>query len=219
MIHVRRSSVVVSAVFLGVACTAKKDAADTTVAAAPSAAPAPADADAALMTQGTDLMYKKGDPIAAEQIFRQILQRNPSHYGAHYQLAAAVDRSGRPTEARPMWQDMLKRAQDINDTATIRLVQTRLAAPDTVSQEAMMAIGLNLLYTANNPALAVDQFRRVLAKNPTHYGATYQLAVALDRAGKRDEGRAQWQKVLAAATAIKDEKVADSARARLAEAK
>ena len=78
-----------------------------------------------------------------------------------------------------------------------------------------MAGGLNLLYTQNNPAAAAQQFRKVLEKNPTHYGATYQLAVALDKTGKPAEARPLWIKFLGMATAVKDDKNADVARARL----
>lgn len=172
-------------------------------------------ADSALMAKGMDLMYQKGDPVGAEQTFREVLQHIPNHYGAHFQLPAAVDRAGRPAEARPMWQDMLKLAQGISDTATIRLVQARLAAPDTVGYAQMMVLGTNLLYAQNNPAAAADEFRKVLALKPTHYGATYQLAMALDKSGKHAEARPLWTKMLEMATAVKDQPTADTARARL----
>ena len=187
------------------ACATKSDT--------PAAAPDP---DAPLMTRGVDTMYKFGDPVAAEAIFRQVLQHNPSHYGAHYQLAVALDRGGRPTEARPAWDDVLKNATAIGDTATARTARTRLAAPDTASQEAMMILGVDLLRHKNNPSGAADVFRKVLQRNPTHYGATYQLASALDMSGRSAEAKTLWQKMLGMATAIKDTATARTARERLA---
>jgi Tfp pilus assembly protein PilF len=169
----------------------------------------------ARMKEGLTLMYERNDPYGAELAFRDVLKANPSHYGAHFQLARAIDREGKPAEARPMWQEMLKSAESINDTATANMVRARLAMPDTVSVEAMMATGVNALYRMNDPNGAAEQFRKVLEKRPTHYGATYQLAAALDKAGKRAEAKPLWEKVLAMATTYKDDSTAATARARL----
>jgi Flp pilus assembly protein TadD len=209
MIHLHRSFVVASVSLLMAACGTDNSGVAT------SAASSGGSADSASMAQGMDLLYQKGDPIGAERTFRDLLQRNPNHYGAHYQLAAAIDRAGRPGEARQMWQDMLKLAEGANDTATIRLVKARLAAPDTVGYAQMMVIGTNLLYAQNNPTAAAEEFRKVLAIKPTHYGATYQLGVALDKAGKHEEARPVWTKMLEMANAIKDQSTADTAKARL----
>src|SRR5688500_15771117 len=144
--------------------------------------------DAVMMAAGLNLL-NSGDAAGAEQTFRNVLKHNPTHYGAHFQLAKALDNGGKAAEARLMWNEVLKLAANSNDTATTRIAQTRLAQPDTVSQAAMMAVGLGLLYKQNNPAAAADEFRKVLERNPNHYGATYQLATALDRSGKEAEAR------------------------------
>ena len=83
------------------------------------------------------------------------------------------------------------------------------------SQDAMMRLGLDLMFRQANPSAAVAQFRGLLARNPTHYGATYQLASALDRAGQPDQARPVWVKVLGMATQIKDEATIQTAKARL----
>jgi uncharacterized membrane protein len=84
------------------------------------------------------------------------------------------------------------------------------------SEEATMKAGLDLLYEGRNPGAAEPFFRRVLERNPAHYGATYQLAVALDRTGKADEARRLWEAVLRMADGYKDSQTAATARARLA---
>jgi Flp pilus assembly protein TadD len=86
-------------------------------------------------------------------------------------------------------------------------------APET--DEALMKAGLDALYTQKDPNTAAALFRKVLERNPTHYGATYQLAAALDRAGKPDEARPLWEKVLPMAEGYNDKPTADMARARL----
>ena len=175
----------------------------------------PADPDAALMERGVSLLYQSADPIGAETAFREVLQRNPSHYGAQYQLAVALDRGGRPGEARTRWQSVLDNAERIQDTATARTARARLAAPDTASEAAMMALGLDLLYRQKDPTAAAAQFRDVLRRNPTHYGATYQLATALDQSGQERQARALWEKVLGMASTYRDTATARTARRRL----
>lgn len=183
--------------------------------AAATQSPADAAAQAAVMQHGLDLVYKTNDPIDAIDTFRVVLKMNPTHYGAQFQLAKALDLSGRPTEARPVWNQVLTAAEAINDTATIATAKARLAQPDTVSQAGMMTIGLNLLYVKGNPAGAADEFKQVLAKNPNHYGAHFQIAKALDQAGKPDEAKPYWQQMLTMAQSIKDQPTIDAAKTRL----
>jgi Tfp pilus assembly protein PilF len=169
----------------------------------------------ARMKEGLTLLYETKDPFGAEIAFRDVLKANPTHYGAHFQLARAIDYEGKPAEARPMWEEVLKSAESIKDTSTMQMARTRLAAPDTVGVDEMMAAGVNYLHAQNNPTAAAEQFRKVLERNPTHYGATYQLAVALDKSGRAAEARPLWQKVVGMATTYKDEKTAEEARTRL----
>ena len=81
--------------------------------------------------------------------------------------------------------------------------------------QAAMRAGLAALYQSNDPAAAVARFREVLARNPTHYGATLQLAKALDRAGRPDEALEAWKKILAMAEAVSDADTIGTARARI----
>jgi Tfp pilus assembly protein PilF len=171
--------------------------------------------EASLVQKGLDLLYKTGDALAAVDTFRAVLKANPTHYGARFQLAKALDLSGKPAEARPIWEQVLGAAEAVKDTVTSSTARMRLAQPDTASQVGMMNQGLNLLYAQFNPSAAAEQFRKVLERNPTHYGATFQLAKALDQAGKPDEARPYWEKSLTMAEGINDRTTADAARARL----
>src|SRR5207245_8530124 len=87
--------------------------------------------------------------------------------------------------------------------------------PAVEDQAAAMQAGLDALYTQRDPQAAVIEFRKVLSANPTHYGATYQLAAALDAAGRQDEARPLWEKMLALAEGSGDQPTAAPARARL----
>ena len=112
-------------------------------------------------------------------------------------------------------------AEGARDKPTADRARARLAAPDVASEEAtqqsMMNAGLDALYRRGDPAAAAAQFRKVLDRNAGHYGATFQLATALDRAGKPVEARPEWERVLKMAEGFNDAQTAATARARLSE--
>jgi hypothetical protein len=91
--------------------------------------------------------------------------------------------------------------------------RTSAAGPADVG--AAMQAGLDALYKERRPDVAVERFPEVLRRNPAHYGATFQLAAALDAAGKAADARAVWKTVLGMAEAYGDKSTADFARARL----
>src|SRR5262249_8055400 len=156
------------------------------------------------------------DPQAAVPEFQKVLAANPSHYGATFQLAAALDAAGRSDEARPLWEKMLTLAESSGDQQTATTARTKLGQPPVATEETLMRAGLDALYQRHDPTGAAAEFQQVLAKNPMHYGATFQLAAALDAAGRPQEARPYWEKALAMAQRYADTETADRARARLA---
>ena len=170
-----------------------------------------------LMSAGVDALYAKNDAKTAIEKFHKVLDQNPVHYGATYQLATALDRAGKRDEARPYWEKMLTLAEASRDDKTIAIARARLGRPLLKPEETGMKAGLDALYGQKDPVAAAVEFRRVLAANPDHYGATYQLATALDRSGKPAEARPLWEKVLAMAEGYKDAQTVATARARLAQ--
>jgi len=83
--------------------------------------------------------------------------------------------------------------------------------------EVAAGMALGLIRLRRDAAAAVDVFSGVLARSPNHYGALYQRAVSLEKAGRPDEALAAWQAFLRAAEAAKDEANVARARARIAE--
>jgi Flp pilus assembly protein TadD len=79
----------------------------------------------------------------------------------------------------------------------------------------LMKKGLDELYAKNDPSRAVTTFEQVLRENPEHYGAHYQLSVALDRAGRRDDATRRWEKTLALAKQYGDKETIQRIQARL----
>ncbi|MGH7769499.1 MAG: tetratricopeptide repeat protein, partial [Candidatus Binatia bacterium] len=167
---------------------------------------------------GLYALYNRRDPHAAVVEFRKILERNPKHYGAAFQLARALDQAGKPKEAKPLWEKVLAMAQDYNDKETADAARARLTRSDVMqlAQQETMKKGLDLLYTRRDADAAAGEFRKILEQNPHHYGATFQLATALDRAGKTKEARPLWEKMLKLAEAAKDKETAKTAKERLA---
>src|SRR5262249_56849452 len=89
-----------------------------------------------------------------------------------------------------------------------------LGPPPGATEETLMRAGLDALYQRHDPTTAAAEFQQVLANNPTHYGATFQLAAALDAAGQAKEARPYWEKALAMAQRYADTDRAASTRAR-----
>jgi tetratricopeptide (TPR) repeat protein len=170
----------------------------------------------ALMKSGVDSLYAKSDPEAAAKAFRRVLAKNPEHYGANFQLAVALDRSGKSAEARPLWEKSLAMAEAIKDETTADTARKRLGLPGPSPEDAAMKAGLDALYEKKDAVAAVVEFRKVLEVNPNHYGATFQLARALDQAGKPAESRPFWEKALRMAEGLKDAETAKTAKERLA---
>ncbi len=79
-----------------------------------------------------------------------------------------------------------------------------------------MKQGMQALYDRNDPGAAEELFRKVLAANPDHYGANYQIGVALDRLGKRPEARPYWEKSLKLAQRYADAPTLRTVQDRLA---
>lgn len=81
------------------------------------------------MDDGLSALYTRHDAPTAVERFRDVLARNPGHYGARVQLAKALDTAGRPADARPVWEAVLAAAEGIGDSATVLMARTRLGEP------------------------------------------------------------------------------------------
>jgi hypothetical protein len=99
-------------------------------------------------------------------------------------------------------------------TGTVKAAHfERLIAVKDVA--ALMQEGLASLYERSDAETAIARFQAVLVRSAYHYGATVQLAKALDAADRRGEAEVQWRRVLDYAELIGDEQTARDARARL----
>ncbi|HUK12277.1 MAG TPA: glycosyltransferase family 39 protein [Thermoanaerobaculaceae bacterium] len=96
----------------------------------------PADAEAALRTASAeqlmatalDARFRRHDLDAAIRLFRQLLAADPGHYGASYQLAAALDAAGDASAALAAWRAFLPSAERAGDAASAATASARIAA-------------------------------------------------------------------------------------------
>jgi tetratricopeptide (TPR) repeat protein len=124
--------------------------------------------------------YYRGDAL------RRLGRLDPAL--AEYRRATAIDAyhtdawfgTGQLLEHRRAWREAAA-AYD------------RALAADPTRADAAMAAGLIYHYRLGDPRTAVARYRSVLALVPSHYGAHYQLAVALLAEGRRDEAEAAWR--------------------------
>ena len=84
--------------------------------------------EAQLMKSGLDLFYTQGRPADGAAEFRKVLDLNPGHYGARFQLAFALESSGQRQEARKEWKRVLEMALRFKDTGTADSARQHLVA-------------------------------------------------------------------------------------------
>lgn len=156
-----------------------------------------------------------GEFAAARDDFLRSLPISLERYRNAKGLATAYAGLGDVTRCREQTDRMLS-LDSAAATADLTRIRACVRNPnaDAKSSETRMAEGLSFL-RKGAPVAAAAKFREILADNPTHYGAHYQLAVALDRAGKASDARVLWEKVLRMAEGYNDQATASTARARL----
>src|SRR5262249_11670678 len=81
------------------------------------------------MKAGLEALYQRNDPGSAIAQFSKVLELNPDHFLATLQLASALDRAGRPGDARPYWERALTLAEAAQDEKTQAAVRARLRGP------------------------------------------------------------------------------------------
>jgi len=150
--------------------------------------------------------YQAGRYQAAIDAARAALAKDPNLAEAYNNIAVSSLQLRRYDEAMEAAQTALELKPDF-DLARFNLMwiqREKAAAGNTTVVEKLMRQGLDLLYTQRNPGAAIERFHQVLALVPDHYGASYQLAAALQQAGQLVEARSQWIKALGMARANDD---------------
>jgi len=113
--------------------------------------------------------------------------------------------------------ELIPDRRDIMASSGIGATQTRhfeqLVA--NLKADRAMKAGLVAMYEQKNPRAAIPRFLETLANRPDHYGATFQLAKALDQAGDSTSALPIWKRMLDMARAQGDEATVKLVRSRL----
>jgi protein O-mannosyl-transferase len=178
------------------------------------------------------LETRAGDDPASLRWADEAVRCNPGLAIARAHRAATLERLGRTDEALAeylettridaahagAWLAQGKLLEARGEWAAAAAAYDRALAADPTSTEAAMRAGLVRHYRLGDSATAVERYRTVLALDPAHYGAHYQLAVALLGAGRRDDARAAWARFVPMAQALGDQRSIDGAPAELRQA-
>jgi tetratricopeptide (TPR) repeat protein len=163
----------------------------------------------AALNAGREWM-KRGHLAEARASFDRSLSLMPLNPYLFMNISVLEAAERRPAEALTAAKRALELAP--NNPIARQYYEQALAG---AGEAGLMERGLDALYRRADPGAAVEAFAAVLARNPEHYGATYQSAVALERLGRIGEARKTWVKVLRLAASYDDAPTARTANEHL----
>lgn len=169
------------------------------------------------MNQGVSLLHELGDPEAAIRHFSAVLEHNPEHYGALYQIASAFEQTQKLRLAHLTWAKFKPMARQSGDTPSLNHAQARIATLESqmIALEEQMGKGVDLLHVQGRPADALPYFEDVRSAWATHYGARYQHALALEQTGQNGAAEGAWLQFLGAAEAANNREDTEAANAAI----
>jgi cytochrome c-type biogenesis protein CcmH/NrfG len=97
------------------------------------------------------------------------------------------------------WRGLARTAEAEARWAEAGAAFDRIVALDPTDVSARIAAGVIHRLRLEDPGAAVVYFRDVLTREPDHYGARFQLALALFAAGDEVGARAEWRRFAALA--------------------
>ena len=124
-----------------------------------------ADSAASLLARGIQA-HNAGSLDAALEFYRQVLQKEPGHHQAHYNIGQIYNARNQNTEARREYEAALK------------------TAPNFLN--ARLNLGV-MLYRERQFGAAADAFREVLRADPNHAQALFNLGISLLELGQIKE--------------------------------
>lgn len=171
------------------------------------------------------LEARVGDLDASLRWADEAVRCNPGFALTHHYRGSALERLGRYGEALTEYRAVT--AIDAQHTnawfAQAKVLERdaswqeaadaydRAVLSNPLYAEAAMLAALLYHYQLGKPEVAVERYRRVIALDPKHYGAHYQLAKALLASGHADEAREAWKAFVPLAVEIGDQATLASA--------
>jgi hypothetical protein len=136
----------------------------------------------------------RNDARRAAVLWRRRASRYPADTAAWRMAAEALDASGQVDEGRRIWLKVRELALRSGDKTSMDAAHDRLDDPEEeIAEAGWMNDALAALYQKNDPPTAVSLLKTILAQTPAHFGASFQLARALEAAGQKKEALEQWK--------------------------
>ncbi|MFN8545552.1 MAG: tetratricopeptide repeat protein [Candidatus Binatia bacterium] len=171
------------------------------------------------------LEAREGNTAASLRWADEAVQCNPGLALAHYHRALAFERLDRGDEALAEYQQTVaidpvhfaawlaqgRLLEQHGQWAAAAAAYDGALAANPGSAEAAMLAGVLYQHRLGDGVRALERFDGVLRRDPGHYGAHYQRAVALLALGRTAEARAAWRTFLPMARAIGDQDSIDAA--------
>jgi tetratricopeptide (TPR) repeat protein len=175
------------------------------------------------------LEMRVGNPDASLRWADRAVRCNPRFALTHFQRGAALQRLDRKDESLDEYRETTE--LDASHSAAwfaqgdllekkkrwrpaVRAYERAFAA-DPYFLKARMRAAILYHRRLAEPERAIELYRSVLRQSPSHYGAHYQLAMALWASGNEQEARAAWRKFLPLAKEVGDERSIANAPAGL----
>jgi Flp pilus assembly protein TadD len=164
------------------------------------------------------LAARRGDLAASLAWADEAVSCQPGQALAHHHRASALERFGRRDEAlaayrrvtelnpghAEAWRGQGRLLERREAWAEAAGAYARAGALAPTDPEPHMLLALVLHHRLADIDGAIEQYRSVLAIAPAHYGAHYQLAVALLARGDVEAARSTWRAFVRLAAAIGD---------------
>jgi tetratricopeptide (TPR) repeat protein len=166
-----------------------------------------------------------GDPAASLRWANEAVACTPSLALVHHYQGAAFLALGRPDDAlvafrratatdehyAAAWFEQARLLEERGEWAAAAAAFDASFAADPTTAEAAMRAGLLYRFRMADPTRAIARFESVLAVDPRHYGAHYQLATARLASGDTAGARRAWAAFVPLAEAIGDRASLDGA--------
>jgi protein O-GlcNAc transferase len=153
--------------------------------------------------------HQAGNLTHAEELYRQVLQTNPSHADAWAYLGAICQAQGRFTDAEKSFQQVVQlmpgHARAHNCLATVLVQQGKLAEAAASLEIARRSLPANadiqnnlgtVLARLGRTSEAVNCFRQALRHRADFAQAHYNLGLALRKQGQTEEAIAEFAEAL-----------------------
>ena len=168
-----------------------------------------APADGYLYEGLANFLEAVGDPQAAAEAYRKLLELRPENFYASLQLGRLLGELGKPAEGQPLLEQVCHLRPSLpegwSELGEVQAAQSKLEPALQSFKQAMRLRPTDATYISsagqmlarlNQPVEAIKYFRRALELNPDSWPIHFELAGALVAANLADESVQEYRQVL-----------------------